>query len=67
MVLGTNRLLKWELMENQVRPKSAFQRSLPPYLVSAIKMDKGHIDSLVKRMIPFADQIQLVHLKSLLA
>ena len=26
-------------------------------------MDKGHIDSLVKRMIPFADQIQLVHLK----
>lgn len=63
MVLGTNRLLKWELMQNQVRPKSAFQRSLPPYLVSAIKMDKGHIDSLVKRMIPFADQIQLVHLK----
>jgi|TARA_R100000482_G_scaffold119950_1_gene64869 hypothetical protein len=63
MVLGTNRLLKWQLMENQVRPKSAFQSSLPPYLVSAIKMDKGHIDSLVKRMIPFADQIQLVHLK----
>ena len=63
MVLGTNKLLKWELMQNMVRPKSAFQSSLPPYLVSAIKMDKGHIDSLVKRMIPFADQIQLVHLK----
>ena len=63
LVLGTNKLLKWELMQNQVRPKSAFQSSLPPYLVTAIKMDKGHIDSLVKRMIPFADQIQLVHLK----
>ena len=63
MVLGTNRILKWQLMSNMVRPKSAFQQTIPPYLVNAIKMDKGHIDSLVKRMIPFADQIQLVHLK----
>jgi hypothetical protein len=31
--------------------------------VSAIKLSKGNIDSLVKRMIPFADQIQLTHLK----
>ena len=31
--------------------------------VSAPKMYKGQIDSLVKRMIPFADQIQLLHLK----
>ena len=26
-------------------------------------MYRGQIDSLVKRMIPFADQIQLIHLK----
>ena len=26
-------------------------------------MYKGQVDSLVKRMIPFADQIQLLHLK----
>jgi hypothetical protein len=63
LVMGTNHLLKWELMSNMVRPKSAFQRSLPPYIVSAIKLSKGNIDSLVKRMIPFADQIQLTHLK----
>jgi len=50
-------------MQNMVRPKSAFQKALPPYIVSAIKMSKGNIDSLVKRMIPFADQIQLTHLK----
>ena len=63
LVMGTNHLLKWEVMANMVRPKSAFQRALPPYIVSAIKMSKGNIDSLVKRMIPFADQIQLTHLK----
>ena len=63
LVLGTNHLLKWEVMSNMVRPKSAFQRTIPPYIVSAIKMSKGNIDSLVKRMIPFADQIQLTHLK----
>ena len=63
LVLGTDKLIKWQMMENMVRPQSAFQKTIPPYIVSAIKMDKGHIDSLVKRMIPFADQIQLVHLK----
>lgn len=63
MVLGTNKLIKWELMKNMVRPKSAFQKTVAPYLLSAPKMTKGKVDSLVKRMIPFADQIQLVHLK----
>ena len=46
-----------------VRPKSAIARALPPFVVSAPKMYRGQIDSLVKRMIPFADQIQLTHLK----
>lgn len=63
LVMGTNHLLKWELMSNMVRPTSSFQRTIPPYIVSSIKMSKGNIDSLVKRMIPFADQIQLTHLK----
>jgi len=63
LVLGTNRLLKWELMKNMVRPSSAFQKTIPPYIASAMKLSKGDIDSLVKRMIPFADQIQLIHLK----
>ena len=63
MVLGTNKILKWEVMKNMVRPSSAFQKTIPPYIASAIKMSKGTIDSLVRRMIPFADQIQLVHLK----
>jgi hypothetical protein len=63
LVLGTNTLLKWDLMKNMVRPKSSMERVYAPYIVSAPKMYRGQIDSLVKRMIPFADQIQLLHLK----
>lgn len=63
LVLGTQYVLKWEVMKNMVRPKSAIQKVLAPFVVSAPKMYRGQIDSLVKRMIPFADQIQLIHLK----
>jgi hypothetical protein len=50
-------------MKNMVRPKSATQKALPNYVVHAPRMYKGNIESLVRRMIPFADQIQLTHLK----
>ena len=63
LVLGTNKLLKWEVMKNMVRPKSSIEKVYAPFIVSAPKMYRGQIDSLVKRMVPFADQIQLLHLK----
>ena len=63
MVMGTNFLLKWELSENMVRPKSASQHAIPNYVSVAPRMYKGAIESLVRRMIPFADLIQLTHLK----
>jgi hypothetical protein len=63
MVMGTNILLKWELAENMVRPKSASQHALPNYVAVAPRMYKGVIESLVRRMVPFADLIQLTHLK----
>ena len=63
MVMGTNILLKWELSKNMVRPKSASQHALPNYVAVAPRMYKGNIESLVKRMIPFADLIQVIHLK----
>lgn len=63
MVMGTNILLKWELAENMVRPKSATQHALPNYVAVAPRMYKGVIESLVRRMIPFADLIQITHLK----
>ncbi len=63
MVMGTNILLKWEMAENMVRPKSATQHALPNYVAVAPRMYKGVIESLVRRMIPFADLIQMTHLK----
>jgi len=63
MVMGTNILLKWEVAENMVRPKSASQHALPNYVAVAPRMYKGVIESLTRRMIPFADLIQVTHLK----
>lgn len=63
MVMGTNILLQWKLSENMVRPKSATQHALPNYVACAPRMYKGVIESLVRRMIPFADLIQVTHLK----
>ena len=63
MVMGTNILLKWEVAENMVRPKSASQHALPNYVATAPRMYKGVIESLVRRMVPFADLIQITHLK----
>jgi hypothetical protein len=63
MVAGSNIVLKWQMMENMVRPKSSSQHALPNYVACAPRMYKGRIESLVRRMIPFADLIQITHLK----
>jgi hypothetical protein len=63
MVMGTNILLQWKMSENMVRPKSSSQHALPNYVACAPRMYKGVIESLVRRMIPFADLIQITHLK----
>lgn len=63
MVMGTNIILKWEMSENMVRPKSASQHAMPNYVAVAPRMYKGVIESLVRRMIPFTDLIQITHLK----
>jgi hypothetical protein len=63
LVAGTNIMVEWKMMENMVRPKSASQKALPNYVAFSPRMYKGNVESLVRRMIPFADQIQLTHLK----
>lgn len=62
-VAGTDIMIKWELMENMVRPKSSSQHALSNYVACAPRMYKGNIESLVRRMIQFADLIQITHLK----
>lgn len=63
MVAGTDIILKWEMAKNMVRPKSASQHAMPMFLAAAPRMYKGSIESLVSRMIPFGDLIQITHLK----
>jgi hypothetical protein len=63
MVLGSSKVIKWQLQENMVRPKSATPKALSSYIAIAPRGYKGSYDSLCKRMVPFADQIQFVHLK----
>jgi|TARA_R110000744_G_scaffold319755_2_gene426006 hypothetical protein len=62
-VLGTNTLLKWKKAENMLRPNSNTNKVLMNYTVSAPRLYKGNITSLVSKMTPYADLIQLTHLK----
>ena len=62
-VLGTKKLLKWELAKNMVRPKSDTTKVMMNYNVVAPRIYKGRIESLVSRITGFADMIQLTHLK----
>jgi hypothetical protein len=62
-ILGHNKMLKWELAENMTRPYSDQTRVEMNYSISAPRMYKGRIDSLVSKCIGFADMIQITHLK----
>ena len=62
-IVGLDRLLKWELAKNMVRPKSDFTKVKMPYSIVAPRMYNGNIESLVSRITGFADMIQLTHLK----
>ena len=62
-VLGSNKLLKWEMASNMMRPKSNFTKVKMNYAIVAPRMYDGKIESLVKRITGFADMIQLTHLK----
>ena len=63
LIVGTNKLLKWELAKNMMRPKSDYTKVKMNYSICAPRMYKGKIESLVRRITGFADMIQLTHLK----
>jgi hypothetical protein len=63
LILGSNKLIKWELSKNMARPKSASQYAYSNYVMVAPRMYKGAIESLGRRMTAFADLIQMTHLK----
>ena len=62
-VLGSDEILKWEKASNMVRPDSNTNLVMMNYVASAPRMYKGNIESLVSRMVTYADLIQLTHLK----
>jgi len=63
IIVGTKKMLKWELAENMVREKSNFTKVKMNYAIVAPRMYEGRIESLVSRITGFADMIQLTHLK----
>ena len=62
-ILGTDKLIKWEMATNMMRPKSDFTKVKMNYAIVAPRIYNGKIESLVGRITGFADMIQLTHLK----
>ena len=63
IVLGTDKLLKWNKAENMMRNKSDFNKVKMNYSLVAPRLYEGRIESLVSRITGFADMNQLTHLK----
>ena len=63
MIIGSDKLLKWQMAENMIRPKSDMTKVKMNYSLVAPRMYQGRIESLVGRITGFADMIQLTHLK----
>tara|TARA_R110000765_G_scaffold1222_7_gene3134 strand:+ start:407 stop:2812 length:2406 start_codon:yes stop_codon:yes gene_type:complete len=62
-VLGNNDMLEWKMAENMTRPIADTTKVEMNYCITAPKMYKGRIESIVSRITGFADMIQLTHLK----
>jgi hypothetical protein len=62
-IVGHPLLLRWEIAENMTRPFSNTCKVNMNYSICAPNLYKGRIESLVHRMIGFADMIQLTSLK----
>lgn len=62
-VIGTDYMFDYGLATNILRPKSDLSRVILPYSIYAPNIHNMNNKGLVERMIPFADQIQLCHLK----
>ena len=63
MIVGTDIMLKWEMAKNMMRPKSDVSKVKMNYAITAPRMYKGRIESLVSKCTGFADMVQLTHLK----
>jgi len=62
-IVGFEKLLRWRKCVNMTRPKSDITKVQMSYNIVAPRIYKGKPESLVSRMMSFADMIQITHLK----
>ena len=62
-IVGTDYIFNYGMMQDMPRPKSNLSETRLSYIIYQPNLYKMKSRSLVDRMIPFADQIQLAHLK----
>lgn len=62
-IVGTEYVFNYGMMKDMPRPKSNLSETRLSYIIYQPNLYKMKSRSLVDRMIPFADQIQLAHLK----
>jgi hypothetical protein len=62
-ILGFENMLEWKMAENMTRPYADTVKVNMSYNITAPRMYRGRIESLVSRITGFADMIQLTHLK----
>ena len=62
-IIGTDVMYDYGKAKNQVRAKSALHKTKLDYIIYAPDIDFMKNQSLCERMIPFGNQLQLVHLK----
>ena len=62
-IVGTDYIFDYGLAKNMSRPKSNLSETKLSYILYSPNINNMSNVSLVQRMIPFADQIQLAHLK----
>ncbi len=62
-IIGTEHIFDYGHADNIVRPKSNLTEAIIPYSIYSPNLKDMDSKSVVERMIPFADQIQLAHLK----
>ena len=62
-VLGIENMLEWKMAENMTRPAADTTKCRMNYVITAPRIYRGRVESIVSRITGFADMIQLTHLK----
>jgi len=62
-VLGIDNMIEWKMSENMTRPAADTTKCRMNYVITAPRLYRGRVESIVGKVTGFADMIQLTHLK----